>query len=646
MSMIKLEAEKCVGCNSCMRNCPVQDANIARYDENGKMVIYIDDEKCIKCGECISSCSHQARSYIDDTHTFLEALEKGEKVTVIVPPAVKIAFDGNWRHVLQWLRNMGVKAIYDVSYGADICTWAHVRLVQKNPSAKIITQPCAAIVNYILKHKQELIPMLSPIHSPMACTAIYMRKYQGITGKIAALSPCIAKKDEFIQTGLIDYNVTMAELKKYFVEKNIKLPEIKLYSEFEFDEQQGLEGSVYSRPGGLRDNLLIHAPNLSVINSEGVNKVYKEFDDYLETDISFRPRVFDVLNCEFGCNGGPAVGQDYRCFHMNHIMKDVETYTRKRRKSATDKKGVDQQFAMFDKKLNSQDFVRVYVKEDIRKLEPSKKEIEDGFKSLQKTTRQEQNFDCHACGYSSCYEMAKAIAKGINIPNNCNQYVMNKVKEEKAQIAVINEEVFHLTDELKDIFSVLAANIDQAKSKANLIKDLGNESYEDMGQIAKSMDELTALNKNITSSVSNINENIEKYKEMTDSVEDIAQRINLLSLNASIEAARAGDAGRGFAVVASNIRELSDSSRQAVGSAKDNEKGVHISIDEINKVVDLLTKDIEGLLKTVSESQESVQKTQTGGTEIGESMLLVEELSEKVMIMIDQTREILLQNQQ
>ncbi len=644
MGKINLQTEKCVGCNSCMRNCPVQDANIARYDENGKMIIYIDEEKCIKCGECIKSCSHEARDYSDDTPEFLKALDNGEKITIIVPPAVKIAFDGNWRHVLQWLRNVGIKAIYDVGYGADICTWAHVRLVQKNPTAKVITQPCAAIVNYILKHKQELIPMLSPIHSPMACTAVYMRKYLGITGKIAALSPCIAKKDEFEATGLIDYNVTMAELKNYFISKNIKLPDIKIYSEFEFDDQQGWEGSVYSRPGGLRDNLLIHAPNLSVINSEGVHKVYKEFDDYLATDKDFRPTVFDVLNCEFGCNGGPAVGQDYRCFHMNHIMKDVETYTRKQRKTNTNKAGIDQQFAAFDKKLNPQDFVRIYQKDSIRKVEPSRKDIEDAFKKLEKVTREEQNFDCHACGYHSCKEMAEAIAKGINIPDNCNQYVMHKVKEEKAQIAVINEEVVNLTDELKDIFSVLASNIDQAKAKANLIEELGNENYKDMDEITNSMNALATLNKNITDSISVINTNIGKYKEMTDSVESIAQRINLLSLNASIEAARAGEAGRGFAVVASNIRELSDSSRKAVGSAKDTEKDVHDSIDEINNVVESLAKDMQGLMNVVGESQESVKKTQVGGTEIGESMLLVEQLSEKVMNMIDKTREILSQN--
>lgn len=174
MSTITIDKDKCVGCNTCVRVCPTLEANTAQYDDDGKLIITVNEEKCIKCGACIKACDHNARAFKDDTEKFLEDLKKGEKINIIAAPAIKIAFDGNWRHALQWLRNNGVEKIYDASFGADICTWAHIKYIDENPEKRIISQPCAAITNYILRYKKNLIKNLSPIQSPMLCTAIYI----------------------------------------------------------------------------------------------------------------------------------------------------------------------------------------------------------------------------------------------------------------------------------------------------------------------------------------------------------------------------------------------------------------------------------------------------------------------------------------
>lgn len=427
MSTICVDVEKCVGCNACVRECPVLDANVARMDETGNLRITIDEERCIKCGACIKVCSHNARSFTDDIGSFLEDIRKGMDVAIIVAPSIKIAFDGNWRHALQWLRNQGVKKIYDVSYGADICTWAHLRYLEKNPGVKVISQPCAAVVNYIEKHQPELIKNLSPVHSPMACLAVYLKKVLGYKGKIAALSPCIAKKDEFQETGLIDYNVTMEHLKQYFEEKRVELPKVKIYSEFEFDDYQGLDGAIYPKPGGLMKNLLEHKPDLEIITSEGTNKLYKDLDDYIEQEKKNLPDIFDVLNCENGCNGGPAIGVNYQRYVMNSIMHEVEQYTSGERKKNTTRKGKDRQFEEFDKRLRMEDYLRQYKSKTIGKTEVSESQIEKTFAELGKTTYLEKHFDCHACGYTSCREMAIAISKGLNEKENCNQYIMKSI---------------------------------------------------------------------------------------------------------------------------------------------------------------------------------------------------------------------------
>ncbi|SHI03792.1 [Fe-Fe] hydrogenase large subunit C-terminal domain-containing protein [Clostridium grantii] len=105
------------------------------------------------------------------------------------------------------MKSSGVNIIYDVSFGADITTWAYLKAIKDNGLKTVIAQPCPAIVNYIEKYSREIISKLSPIHSPMMCTAIYLRKYADVRDEIAFLSPCIGKLRLMIQIQMDIYNI-------------------------------------------------------------------------------------------------------------------------------------------------------------------------------------------------------------------------------------------------------------------------------------------------------------------------------------------------------------------------------------------------------------------------------------------------------
>lgn len=641
MSIINVDIDKCVGCNACVRACPVGDANIAHMDEDGKLKIMIDDDKCIKCGACIRACSHCARSYVDDTQRFLEDLNRGQEIALIAAPSIKIAFNGNWRHALQWLHDHGAKKIFDVSFGADICTWAHLRYLQRNPGKKLISQPCAAVVNYVQRHKPELFSNLSPIHSPMLCLAVYMKKVLGYKGKIAAISPCVAKIEEFRETGLVDYNVTMEHLRNYFEENNVKLPEVKIFSEFEFDGKQGLEGAIYPKPGGLMVNILTHAPNLNVITSEGTDSLYHDMETYSRLREQDKPDLFDVLNCGDGCNGGPATGVHYQRFAMNNIMHDVEQYARKVRKANTTKKGVDQQFAEFDKTLNLDDYIRTYKRYNVDKQGIPERDIENAFAQMGKLTEAEKRFDCHSCGYRSCREMAIAIARGLNTPENCHEFMMKSIKEERHRVNEVNEKVLAMNDELMRVFGNLFENIEAVKQETEQIQQESSKSSQEMTNVSKRIEELNDMNRNITQAMQAINESIVKYNEMTQNVEKIAGKINLLSLNAAIEAARAGEAGRGFAVVASSIRELSDNSKTSVGSAKENDEEIKNAIENVNLVIQNFDTTVKNLITVTDGAIEGVKTTSNNSQSIKKSMEELEQLAKDVEEMIVETNKVL-----
>lgn len=132
----------------------------------------------------------------DDTERFFADLSQEKKISVILAPAFLANYPKEYQKVLEYLKKKGVNHICSVSFGADITTWGYLKYITEHNFTGGISQPCPAVVTYVEKYIPELIPRLIPVHSPMMCTAIYMKKYMQVSDSIAFISSCIAKKVE------------------------------------------------------------------------------------------------------------------------------------------------------------------------------------------------------------------------------------------------------------------------------------------------------------------------------------------------------------------------------------------------------------------------------------------------------------------
>ena len=116
---------------------------------------------------------------------------------------------------------------------------------------------------------------------------------------------------------------------------------------------------------------------------------------------------------------------------------------------------------------------------------------------------------------------------------------------------------------------------------------------------------------------------IEAYQTSNSDIAQIANKTNLLSLNASIEAARAGEAGRGFAVVAGEIRNLANSTKDLI---VENDKKAKETIPSIEACLAM----ISSLLDSVSEMSERVTNIAATTQEVSAQSDTIRGLSEEI----------------
>ncbi|MCL1893736.1 MAG: methyl-accepting chemotaxis protein [Holophagaceae bacterium] len=548
--VIGVNEEKCTNCHKCISVCPVKFCNDGSGD-----IVHLNQDMCIGCGNCIRACEHDSRVGIDDREMFLADLRNGTKMIAIVAPAVVVSFPNTFLNLNGWLKSIGVKAVFDVSLGAELTVQSYVHHIKEAKPQTIIAQPCPAIVTFIEVYHPELLPYLAPADSPMLHIAkMIMEFYPEYSGyKLAVVSPCLAKKREFVATGIGDYNVTMAGLSKYFDANGITLGS---FPPIDYDNPPAERASLFSTPGGLMRTLERWNPEATKITRkiEGTDIIYH----YLSTlkssiDEGLTPVLIDCLNCEMGCNAGP--GTLCHKMPLDKIESYVEArsrqlYARHRKTGPFSKIRTRKAIhALLAKYWKNDLYTRTYTDRRANKnvLIPNEIQIMEIFKSMNKFLKGDE-FNCMSCGYGNCRDMAIAIYNNLNRNENCAKYLEKVAVDAREQARYESEHAVREHETLVEI--VNESNVDNSKNTGEL-REVVSLINTDMSIIASATRVLKDQVKN-SSSIA------EDLLPIVDSIQEIANQTNLLALNASIEAAQAGSAGKGFAVVAEEVRKLAD----------------------------------------------------------------------------------------
>lgn len=237
---------------------------------------------------------------------------------------------------------------------------------------------------------------------------------------------------------------------------------------------------------------------------------------------------------------------------------------------------------------------------------------------------------------SNSYELNDTSSQTLAANNEISKAVEDVAEGSTgmaASISKINENLLEMSNETKDI----NASVDEIKNQTVAVQDsskIMNDKIKSMQDSSHKMDEgISAISKRIET----VNTTVDKVSNIVSVIEEISSETNLLSLNASIEAARAGDAGKGFAVVAQEIRVLSDNTNTELENIKQIISSLveecRYCVQASGTIVEDNAKqkeEIKAVLDEFGSLDEQIQRTAEKADEIEELVTAMIELNDDI----------------
>ena len=224
-------------------------------------------------------------------------------------------------------------------------------------------------------------------------------------------------------------------------------------------------------------------------------------------------------------------------------------------------------------------------------------------------------------------ESFQEVTENIEETANGSEHIAGTVVDMMDKLEYQNEESRTAMSNIENISEIshqINSNAESILASAKQSIDGANQGTRKLEDYTTQLSTVNSVMQGITQMVDELGSSTQQMNDIVNTITEISDETNLLSLNASIEAARAGEAGRGFAVVAEQIQKLADSSKQSAEEIGD------IIAEVQNRALNMTDEMKQGLLQ-LEKGNTIAEETKSSFVEIEHSINDVDSLIQEIV---------------
>jgi diguanylate cyclase (GGDEF)-like protein len=166
-----IDAESCVACLACVRECPTDAIAVA----GEAPLLQIVDELCIRCGRCYAVCPHDAVRVNGEVGRALAIASQGDGILILSPEMAAHFYPATPEQVVNACYEAGFRTVTRGVIGDELVAAEYLKLWREEPWGTLIRSTDPVVVDTVRAQFPELIPYLAPVTTPPVAEARHLR---------------------------------------------------------------------------------------------------------------------------------------------------------------------------------------------------------------------------------------------------------------------------------------------------------------------------------------------------------------------------------------------------------------------------------------------------------------------------------------